>query len=280
MDAKMEKIIKAIKEKTAMPAYKLELVKDSAPDIFDSKIGGVPYWDLSKEYPTSSNGNKLMLLAQINFTKAALEDERLPRKGMLQFFIASDDDVYGMDFDEADSQADYRVVFHEEIDLSVTEDAVVDLDIPIATDDDMDMDCTPIMREATLTFQKAEAYIGPSVAGFEAIFKEVVEEQLGETLEDEESFEYLEEEEYNEMCGELGNTGHWLLGYPFFTQSDPREYEDNPYYDALLFQLDSEMDDGEDFVLWGDCGVGNFFMNSEDLKNGNFSKVMYNWDCY
>jgi len=31
--------------------------------------------------------------------------------------------------------------------------------------------------------------------------------------------------------------------------------------------------------MWGDCGVGNFFINIEDLKNLDFSDVLYNWDC-
>ena len=32
--------------------------------------------------------------------------------------------------------------------------------------------------------------------------------------------------------------------------------------------------------MWGDCGVGNFFINAEDLKRLDFSNVLYNWDCY
>ena len=35
----------------------------------------------------------MMLIAQINFDKATV-DERLPQQGMLQFFIALDDDEY------------------------------------------------------------------------------------------------------------------------------------------------------------------------------------------
>ena len=40
--------------------------------------------------------------------------------------------------------------------------------------------------------------------------------------------------------------------------------------DVLLFQLDSEMlprkQGGGDLVLWGDCGVCNFFINREALR--------------
>ena len=61
-------------------------------------------------------------------------------------------------------------------------------------------------------------------------------------------------------------------GYPFFTQYDPRQEDNN---EVLLFQLDSQ-----DHILWGDSGVGNFFISKEDLKNKDFSHVRYNWDCY
>ena len=33
-------------------------------------------------------------------------------------------------------------------------------------------------------------------------------------------------------------------------------------------------------ILWGDCGVANFFISRADLKARNFSNVYYNWDCY
>ena len=70
-------------------------------------------------------------------------------------------------------------------------------------------------------------------------------------------------------------------GYPFFTQIDPREgREDLEFLDTLLFQLDSQMAKEGDLVLWGDCGVGNFFINQEDLKKKDFSNVMFTWDCY
>lgn len=68
--------------------------------------------------------------------------------------------------------------------------------------------------------------------------------------------------------------GHKLLGYPSFTQSDPR-YDTYAKYDTLLLQIDSDGDD----IMWGDCGVANFFINKEDLKNKDFSKILYNWDC-
>ena len=68
----------------------------------------------------------------------------------------------------------------------------------------------------------------------------------------------------------MATDGHHLLGYPYFTQEDPRE----GLYKTLLFQMDS--DNG---ILWGDAGVGNFFIDLEKLKQRDFSDVFYTWDC-
>ena len=75
---------------------------------------------------------------------------------------------------------------------------------------------------------------------------------------------------------EFQGGGTKLLGYPFFCQGDPREYrEDLRKYDTLLFQLDSE----EDYTMWGDVGVANFFINGDDLRRNDFSDVYFTWDC-
>ena len=39
-----------------------------------------------------------------------------------------------------------------------------------------------------------------------------------------------------------------------------------------------DFDGGE--IMIGDCGVMNFFINREKLRNKDFSDVFYNWDCY
>lgn len=272
---KVKKLAAAMQEKSAMQAYKLVIVKDSQPDIFDSKFGGIPYWNPAKEYPVDSSGKKLMLLAQINFTAAKLEDDRLPEQGMLQFFISSDDDVYGMDFDEPDSQKNFRVVYHETIDFSITKEQIMALDVPISTATDTEY--SPVFKEAAVRFEKTVAYMGTEVAGFEERFKSTVKELFNEETGDQSAYNYLEQKDYDYLYDRLYSCGHWILGYPYFTQYDPRESTD--YYDTLLFQMDSDGIDKEDYVMWGDCGVANFFINSDALTKKDFSKVLYNWDC-
>ncbi|MBO7381562.1 MAG: DUF1963 domain-containing protein, partial [Neisseriaceae bacterium] len=37
--------------------------------------------------------------------------------------------------------------------------------------------------------------------------------------------------------------------------------------------------DSKNGIMWGDAGVGNFFITADDLKKRDFSRVLYNWDC-
>ena len=91
---------------------------------------------------------------------------------------------------------------------------------------------------------------------------------------DEAIFRYMSDDAVSRHYRELnGGQGSKLLGWPFFTQQDPDRY---PKYDTLLFQLDSK----KNLVNWGDMGVGNFFINGKALKKGDFSDVLFNWDCF
>lgn len=278
---KTKEIIEEIRKRTEKDAYALTLNKERQPGIFDSKFGGVPYWDKSKEYPVDGDGKKMMLLAQINFEQMferVERDELLPKKGILQFFIALDE-VYGMEFEEQDEQKSFRVVYHENVDCHVTREEVEAMDIPLSTSPEEE-EYSPIWVEAALEIRRTKVYMGDSDYRFEKLFQDIVSERLGEECQGQSLYQLLDDEAYDNMVEELGNENHWLLGYPYFTQSDPREYEEKyRYYDTLLFQMDSDYGEEEDDILWGDAGVANFFMNREDLKNRNFDKVLYNWDC-
>jgi uncharacterized protein YwqG len=135
------------------------------------------------------------------------------------------------------------------------------LDIQTNLDEKM-REYSPVSKEYALEISKAKVYMSESDYRFESLFREIAIEQQIKLKVEESLYNLIEEKAYDQMVEELTNTGHWVLGYPFFTQSDPRKYtEEYRYYDTMLFQLDSDYyDDGEgDMVLWGDCGVGNFF---------------------
>lgn len=229
------------------PCMKITLT-DTKPSIFESKTGGLGYIPHDKDFPTDSNGNQLRLLAQIECDKIQLDG--FMKTGLLQFWIANDDDC-GMEWDNQTNQDGFRIIYYPEIDKSVTKEEIENKFIKNPYDDD-EYSEFPVFRECGMSFEKSEnKYI--------------------DCHKNEYGTEY---EEYDESY-----TGHKIGGYPFFTQGDPRDEKMLEYYDFLLFQLDTDCIGDEDVVMWGDSGVGNFFINSEKLKKCDFSDVLYNWDC-
>ena len=273
MQAQMQKLLDTIKERTKKPAYALTITPEKTVGIFDSKFGGVPYWDLQKPYPKDTDDKPMALLAQFNFDKDKV-DEPLPTKGILQFFISPEDDIYGMDTSTIE-QKNYRIVYHETIDTSVTEEQIKALDIPWNTEA---LEYFPVMREVGVSITPKEIFISTMDANFDKIFCEIASEVLQKDVHDVPYYDILSEDEEDEFFEELIN-GHSLLGYPHFTQFDPREDEKLAKYSMLLFQMDSDYEGAEDYVMWGDAGIANFFIKPEDLKNKKFDDVLYNWDC-
>ena len=273
LNERSRQILDEIKRRTLTTAYQLEFDMESTPTIFDSKVGGLPYWDPEKTYPTDSNGKKMFLLAQINFDQDKAESP-LPQSGMLQFFVG-DDDLYGLDYDPT-KQKDWRIVYHEKIDTSVTTEEVEAMGIHVPPDNEEVY--SPVFRSCVFRLVKQDTWIGPhNWESFGTLAKEIASDMFRESdfenapdVFGEEQFQIIQDELWGTACSQL-------LGHPFFTQEDVRE--EGSRYDTLLFQLDSETVDEEEITMWGDCGVGNFFINAEDLQRLDFSNVLYNWDC-
>ncbi len=279
---KAVKIVEKIKEMTGIPAIFIDRKPNTVqPSLTDSKFGGLPYWDMEKEYPTDSKGEKMMLLAQINFSDLCAFDTELPKEGMLQFFITVDDDVFGMDFDNPVSQKDFRVVFHDTVRQDVTEEQVQTLNIVRA--EEADDYSTPIFHQAALSFRAGIDFMSSDVEDFPTVFVQAVKAVTGEEIDEENWYKYFGEDTDDScyLSEELSGLGHKMLGYPGFIQFDPREeHKELKCYDTLLLQIDSDMgEDREDYVLWGDCGVANLFINKEALRKRDFSNILYNWDC-
>lgn len=235
--------------KNTKPCMRIKLTSEK-PDIFDSKAGGLGYVPHDMPIPCDSKGNQLRLLAQIDCSKIELEE--YPEKGLLQFWVLNDD-VCGLDFDNPTNQNTFRILYHKDVDRTVTESEIAE-----KTVNNSDDDYFPVRGEFGMNF----------------VYDTDVEQVYND-----DTFE----EDYDDI---EGNFGHKAGGFPDFTQSDPREDMPNgDSYDFLLFQLDSdyceEDDDKErEYVLWGDMGIANFFINTQKLKNCDFSDVLYNWDCY
>ena len=247
-------------EATLKQSIEIALIPENKMSLWQSKVGGEPYLPLGIEYPQSIDGENLQLLAQINFSELP-ENDQYPKSGILQFFINPNDDLYGLNFDDQQKQDGFRIVFYDD----VTEvESELQHDFPNLENEDS---YSPVEGQYSIQFQKSESVIG--VTDFDFANK-VVDPYAS----DDDGDEFVEA--YDES---FSTNGHRLGGYPFFTQTDPREYNENLQSLVLLLQIDTD-DTGDVQIMWGDSGVGNFFIHPDDLKRRDFSKVLYNWDCY
>ncbi|WP_042479185.1 YwqG family protein [Bacillus ndiopicus] len=250
---------RAIIEKTLQPVINIETVERKT-SLFESKFEGNPYFPLTMDYPKNESGQPLKLLAQINFADVPKHLPHFPSEGILQFYIDGYDDVLGMDFDNGQNPAGFRIIFHEQI-IQDESQLIQDFSFVELKDEELYF---PVEKEMALSFE--ESFEPLMIDDFRS---NKVYEAIRQHLEDNEE---LEDKFYDTFSG----TGHKIGGYPFFTQQDPRAYGDYTDSTILLLQVDSI----GDHILWGDCGVGNFFISEDDLQRKDFSKVLYNWDCH
>ncbi|PSL41038.1 uncharacterized protein YwqG [Planomicrobium soli] len=258
----LEKVRKEI-EATLKPTIKIT-TKEEQTTLYQSKFSGLPYLPKTEEHPKDAAGNPMKLLAQINFEELPSNLEDLPKKGILQFFLAAEDDVMGLNFDDQTEQTNFKVVYHKE--LLPEGQLVTDFSYQNHSEEEY----FPVTNELSLTFNLEHEAVSVADHAFENAFGNLDFEEIVKTEDNEDITLW---EIYAET---LTNDGHKIGGYAFFTQADPREDETYDDYDILLLQIDSEDEAG---IMWGDSGVGNFFIKKEDLKNGDFSNILYNWDC-
>ena len=272
-----QQIAGEIVERNTEPVLRFALEKGE-PGIFESKVGGTPYLPRDMAWPVDSKDKGMGLLAQVDC--AALEGlPDFPHTGLLQFFFGVHD-LFDADFHDPTVQKDFRVLYHEAADRSVTAEEVLAKKAQTSQPDEQEY-YTPIFENSRiiftgLTIQHINSYDFRAWDQFLARWNEL----HGTDLKTQ--WDYYQATKINKEFPASKEKApfHQLGGYPYFTQEDPRigasELAD---LDVLLFQLDSDMQDRKDLVLWGDCGVCNFFINREALRRRDFSRVCYNWDC-
>lgn len=278
----IKKVVLDILEKNKKPMIKISL-SDDKPNLFQSKFGGVPYLPKDVETPKNKENKQLTLLAQINIEELPKNNIYPMEEGMLQFWILNDD-VLGLDYDTHLGNG-FKVVYYKEIDKSVTEEEVLEKYKPYKDEDSY----FPIEGEFSLNFKLTDGYFSDSNDDFREIVNREMKkfhienkEKYKEILKIYDDKEYLSYwdiwdilEEDKEIGKKLFDAGHKIGGFPNFTQSDVREIGD---YEILLLQIDSEGTEKNE-IMWGDCGIANFFIREKDLKELNFEKAIYNWDC-
>ena len=278
----IKKVVLDILEKNKKPMIKISL-SDDKPNLFQSKFGGVPYLPKNVGAPKNKENEQLTLLAQINIEELPKNNIYPMKKGILQFWILNDD-VLGLDYDTHLGNG-FKVVYYKEIDKSITEEEVLEKYKPYKDEDSY----FPVEGEFSLSFKLTDGYFSDSNDDFREIVNREMKkfhienkEKYKEILKVYDDKEYLSYwdiwdilEEDKEIGKKLFEAGHKIGGFPNFTQSDVREIGD---YEILLLQIDSEGTEKNE-IMWGDCGIANFFIREKDLKELNFEKVIYNWDC-
>ncbi|MDY3058480.1 YwqG family protein [Fusobacterium sp.] len=278
----IKKIVLDILEKNKKPMIKISL-SDDKPTLFQSKFGGVPYLPKNVEVPKNKENQQLTLLAQINIEELPKNNIYPMKEGILQFWILNDD-VLGLDYDPHLGDG-FKIIYYKEIDKSVTEEEVLEKYKPYKDEDSY----FPIEGEFSLSFKLTDGYFSDSNDDFREIvdremkkFHDENKDKYSDILkiyDKENQLNYWEIwdilEEDKEIGERLFGAGHKIGGFPNFTQSDIREVGD---YEILLLQIDSEGTEKNE-IMWGDCGIANFFIREKDLKKLNFDRAIYNWDC-
>lgn len=275
-----EELFEQIRERLTQTTGRKSLeavIKREKPGYLDCKLGGIPFVPEGGSLPVDAdNGNPLFLLAQINFAKIPhIED--YPKEGILQFFIGGDD-LYGMDCEDGSIQNSWRVLYFEDISDPMDEKLVEQMVDESFESDELLLPFENFKESYLLEFNENESCISVTDYRFDEMLtkycNDLWPESFGE-IEGETSLpEPLRDIIYKELSGYESRIG----GYPAFTQYDPRDEEGWSDYELLL-QIDSYGDDDGWIIMWGDSGIANFFISAEDLRNKDFSKVLYNWDC-
>lgn len=274
---------------TSMVRIKLDDTGDTL-SLTDSKIGGLGYLPEHAIYPYTNAGKPLSLLVQINFAQLADSVDisqlayPLPTSGILQIYIDATDELYGADYDNPAQSDTYQVRFWQDHSAPVNTQTLQDTLLAQQAqmgDDEHYYAPFDIQREIALKFINETQSCSASCIEFGHYLR-----ATDSNIETSEFFDYLEslnlEDEdsdtIHDVYNKLANTGgHQILGYPYFTQTDPRKYKEASEQPILLLQIDS--DDASN-ISWGDCGVANFFITPLQLGNADFNQLIYNWDCY
>lgn len=244
--------------------------------LWQSKFAGFPYLPKNFDYPKTPEGDYLYLLAQINFAEVP-HLEGFPETGILQFYLARTES-FGLDFDNPTSQTGFRCLYFSTPDLN-EDNLVTNFDfLPILWEDNDRCDkpfyffpsYNPHRNDCfALSFSLKYA----PISDCDYRFEELIGTEIWEVFKEN---NYAIWNEYHDKFVE----GHKIGGYPYFTQDDPREVftKEEPY--ILLLQIDSDASAFEKiYIEWGDGGVCNFWIKESDLKNLDFSEILYNWDC-
>lgn len=242
---------------------KIEVAGETDDEPWSSKLGGTPYLPAGATLPEDPDrpGIAMALLVQIDFAELPSIAGN-PRRGLLQVFLADDPELRHFGDWKSDreiqlsQQRYFRMVYWPERGTHVGSSSS-----PRAW---------PLSPEQPvgLRFSLGREAITPADSGFVQTVG-VNPFELARRLAKDTG---LPVETVADELPILSGSGHKLGGYPDFAQDDPRSPGTRL---RLLLQLDSD-----EHLMWGDAGVGSFFIDPVDLERADFSRVMFSWDSH
>lgn len=263
------------RSRLAYTNLKVRAAGDLAP--WNSKLGGSAYLLKGQPYPAGPDGVPLALLAQLNFAEMP-PLAGYPAKGLLQFFIAGGEStahVYGMPnldaktydaqrfFSSLQQQRWFRVIYSPQVvqdrdKLQGTPVPARDMMLPITGTTALGF--TSESEPVSLFDYRFERFLGKPRATFF--------EQFG-------AKETAVENNYiafsvKPLVAKVG-------GYSSPAQEDPRLIRPGEDWLVLLELQGAEKENGFE-MMWGDAGMGAFYIRRDDLEKRDFSRVLYYWN--
>ena len=255
----LKRIINAFKKETELQCYSVDLIEsESLPDIFDNKIGGIPYLPLGEAYPLDKHGNPMALLLQLNCKDIDLPN--FPKTGYLEIYmnanLSADTECTVKHFDTKPHQTIFPKI---------------------------DLSNFIVQRPYAIKLQKTTCHMPVADYRFDKTFTDI-STRYGRPIQD--IFELdkifpnesnIDEEFITLLDKELKNPRITIGGYADFTQDDPRFYDEPK--DLCILKVDSCYQKGR-LIDIGDAGILNVYTHANDFKNKNFDSVQLVWDCY
>ena len=281
----VEQFIENFKNDNSKEVINISTTPNKPVNLTSSKFGGTFYLPKSAQIPINNENEQLTFLAQIN-CKELPENNIYPKKGIVQFWIYGGCQQLGADFMDVDSinnNKNKRVIYYPTIEEYYSEEEINSLYQPKGLDGKV---LTPLQNGApfSLSFKVEKQPITVMEYSFNSLFNSAWNEKFP-SLKIEEEWSELEElniDVFNILEKELMvlASGTQIGGYGYFTQWDPRSDEYFYDYNLVLLQIDTDYGADEHMIMWGDGGIGNFFIQEDKLKQLDFSSVLYNWDCF
>lgn len=288
-----DKIVTKIMEENTSPATRMRFTQEPY-SLTDSHLGGIPYIPHDGSIPTNESGDQLWLCAQINFSQIP-DMQSFPKEGILQLFLSEwhFDGGFGLYTNNDTEQKNWRVIYYETVDPTVTEEEVLS---KMAITWEKAKEIKPhIWRTSDLPWKihfkpVEQEKINHTDFRFDPLFDSALKEYLP-TANPEEFYPYRikdktkeERETLYAILDKIDNDGCKLGGFPRNEQDDPRIYKENENFDIMLFQLDDNTysyPDGESDNMATTLNGGslNLFISRQDLEHKNFSNVICFWAC-